>query len=238
MSQNNLQNTKYSVETEEFSGPLHLLLELIENSRLPITDVSLSKVTGQFLDYIESEEVPSEALADFLVIATRLLYLKSRELMPDVEDDEESEINLASQLRLYKIFADASVLVDGRYNDGVSMWPCAKPILPKLDYAVMPSELDSRAIELSFEQLLKRIRPFLYFRKTTIERVRSVSERMKELRALIKKRVSFAFRDLTMNAKSKMDVVLNFLALLELVKERAVKTTQSKTFSDITINRI
>ena len=238
MNQNKTQQEEYEVQMEGFSGPLHLLLELIEKDELPITEVSLSKVTEQFLKYVESASVPSEQLADFLTIATRLLYLKSRELIPDLEPEDEEVSKLTDQLRLYKMFADAAAHIENLYSEKAKIWVRTKSTIPKQEKIEMPKNLDTEALSGAFEYLVKRLRPFLSLRQTTMERIRSVGERMNELKIFIKRKAKFVFKDITKGAKSKMEVVVSFLALLELVKQKTVNTSQSKTFSDITIDRV
>ena len=98
----------FEVKLETFDGPLHVLLELIQASHLPITEVSLGAVTEKYLEYMNSQDVPAEELADFLVVATKLLLLKSQAILPIEVEPEEDPSTLALQLRLYKEFVDAS----------------------------------------------------------------------------------------------------------------------------------
>src|SRR3989339_270893 len=97
---------EFEVSLEKYSGPLQLLLELIQKEELPITEVSLARVTEDYLNYMSQHEVPTEELADFLVIASRLLLIKSRAILPQPEEEQEEESSLALQLRLYKLFSD------------------------------------------------------------------------------------------------------------------------------------
>ena len=229
----------YEVETEGFSGPLHLLLELVEGQELPVTEIALSRVTQQYLEYLEKEGVPSEHLADFLLVATRLLYLKSKELLPDLsEDEEESAGQLAGQLRLYQMFVKVAEEIQAGYHEAAVLFARPKAVLPAPEAPVWPEGLHAGLLEDAFQSVLKSVRPFLSLRQTTMERVRSVGERMEELRSMIGTRARMAFRDLTAGARSKMEVVVSFLALLELVKQSAVRTTQPQVFQDITIDRV
>ena len=235
----NKANNSYEIETEAFSGPLHLLLELIEKEQLPITEVTLAGVTQQYLEHIEEYEVDPEHLADFLVMATRLLYLKSKELLPHLQaEEEEGAQKLAGQLRLYQLFVEAAKHVDEVYQ--ISAPGSIRPTvsLPSPDAPVWPEGLESSSLQEVFNRLLKYLRPFLSLRQTSMERVRSVGERMEELRSMIRVRARIVFRDLTASAKTKMDVVVSFLALLELVKQQTIRTSQPGSFHEITIDRI
>src|SRR3989344_5914455 len=101
----------YSLKLEKFEGPLDLLLQLIERQELNITEVSLAAVTEQYLVYLsEHNDIAHEDLADFLVVAAKLLLLKSRLLLPElfVDDEEEAGTSLAEQLAVYRLYVKAS----------------------------------------------------------------------------------------------------------------------------------
>ncbi|MDA1038497.1 MAG: segregation/condensation protein A [bacterium] len=239
MLPNKKQVGDYTLEMEQFSGPMHLLLELIEKEELPITEVSLAKVTESYLKHLDENDVPVGELADFLVVATRLLYLKSKQLLPDLKEEEEEPANqLASQLRLYQLFVGAAKHIEASYSQTSKMHVRTKALLPKPEFVGFPERLVPSILEGSFHQLMKTLQPFLALRQTSVERVRSVGERMEELRQLIRTRAKVVFSELTSGTKSKMDVVVSFLALLELVKQRTVSTKQSALFEDITISRV
>ena len=104
----------YQVKLEKFEGPLDLLLQLIEQADLDITEVSIAKVVEQFMIYLEQvEEKNPEELADFLVVAAKLLLIKSRALLPNLFlGDEDDGLNLESQLKIYKKYYDASKIIE------------------------------------------------------------------------------------------------------------------------------
>jgi len=109
----------FTVSQEKFSGPLQILLELLDKKELEIKDVALAEIADDYLDYMDRTEVPPEAMADFLVIASRLIYLKSRELMPflRIEEEDEKIENLEDQLRLYRLFIEAAGRLEERFCD-------------------------------------------------------------------------------------------------------------------------
>ncbi|MBI2484864.1 segregation/condensation protein A [Candidatus Uhrbacteria bacterium] len=229
----------YTIETERFSGPLHLLLELIEHEEMPITEVSLSAVTEQYLRYLDTHEVPADELADFLLVASRLLYLKSQELLPEKKAEEErTGEQLALQVQLYKLFMELAPHIEEAFSLLPKMAERPRPQLPTLKTRAFPSTLTGKVLEEAFARVLRILEPFFALKRTTMERVASVAERMQELRAAIMSRATLAFRDLTSGASRRIDVVVSFLALLELMKQRLVRTRQSATFRDITIERI
>ncbi len=100
---------EYQFKLEQFEGPLELLLSLIEDEKLDITSISLAKVTDQYLAYIENEDqLPPDEVADFLVIAARLIYIKSKYLLPALEVAEDDEGDLEAQLKIYREYYNAS----------------------------------------------------------------------------------------------------------------------------------
>ena len=110
---------KAHFQLEKFSGPLDLLLSLIDEEKLDINELAISEVTEQYLRYLEAmEEKRPEELADFLVMATRLLLLKSKNLLPQLETDEEEGPSLEEQLRLYKAFVEASKKLNKKWLEG------------------------------------------------------------------------------------------------------------------------
>src|SRR3989339_2092263 len=108
---------KFSLE--QFEGPLDLLLQLIEKQKLQITEISLAKVTDQYLNYLDqNKDIPKTEVADFLLIASKLIYLKSKYLLPDFSlADEEDSASLEKQLRIYRQYYEASKLVDKQFSD-------------------------------------------------------------------------------------------------------------------------
>lgn len=230
---------RFEVELDKYTGPLQLLLELIEKQKLPITDVSLTKVTDDYLKYVNTNETSLEELADFLVIATRLLLLKSRILLPSDETEEiETETSLAAQLQLYQIFVKAAEILDQQHKNTQRSFSRAQADVVKLDKFILPEELSVDELRNSFSSLLKRLEPFFRIKQATIERVVSVKERLKEIHDVILSRATLSFRDLIAKGKSKVDVVVSFLAMLELVKQRSINAIQSEPFSDIELRRV
>ncbi len=228
----------YEVSTEEYSGPLQLLLELIEKEELPITDVSLSQVTDDYVKYIEKNNVPPEELADFLVIATKLLLIKSRTILPTQEELQEEATNLAAQLRLYKYFVEAAEHLETQFESSTGSFAREKATVLERDSFSPPEGIVADMLREAFQKLLKHLEPFFHLQQTAIERVVSVQERMKEIRASILNRSRLTFKNIVGSGKSKVEVVISFLALLELVKQKVVHVVQSETFNDIEVKRV
>ncbi len=231
----------FAVEQEYFSGPLGVLLNLLSEKKLEIKDVALAEIADEYLAYLDEHQPPTEELADFLVIASRLIYLKSRELMPYLRIDEEDEgvSALEDQLRLYRMFVNAADKLNALYETDVRI--ASRPYV-RLKPQREPGfdglgNISTSMLREAFQNLLRRLEPFFALQKASIERVKSVEERLGELTKAIKTRASMKFQDVVAGAKSKAEVVVSFLALLELARRQIVKVAQKKD-QDIVIHRV
>jgi segregation and condensation protein A len=232
----------FSVEHEEFSGPLGLLLELIDRQRLPIARVSMAKVADDFLTYIETNDVPSHELADFLLIASRLIYLKSRELMPYLHLGEEdaAAAKLEDQLRLYQEFLAVAAKLEERYGAQAMYRRDGKGKSMEMKEArfVPPKNISPSVLHDAYQSVLRRLEPFFALQHTSMERAVSVEERMDELKAALESRANLRFRDVIAHAGSRVDIVVSFLALLELLRRRHIMVSQEHHEADIMVKRV
>jgi segregation and condensation protein A len=228
----------FEVSSEKFTGPLELLLELIEAESLSISEVSLAHVTESYLEHIEKNQPPAEELADFLIVATKLLLIKSRLLLPDPIEEEEDTSNLALQLKMYKAFVELSAHLEKQFDAPVELFPREKADVIKITELIIPDGLSIGTLHESFARLLKNLEPFFNLKQVAMERVVSVKERFDEIRNAIMERARFTFRDILGSGRSRVDTVISFLALLELVKQRVVHVVQSSSFEDIEIKRV
>lgn len=231
----------FSVEQEGFSGPLALLLELIDGQQLEITKLSLAKVADEYLKYIEEHEVPSTELADFLLVASRLIYLKSRELMPYLRIDEEdaAAAKLEDQLRLYQEFIAVAAKLEERYLTQAMYRGGARVTRREARAAFSPAKNVSASTLLeAFQNVLKRLEPFFALQETSMERVKTVEERMDELKTVLATRANIRFRDVIANAGSKVEIVVSFLALLELLRRKHIVATQAAHGEEIHLERV
>lgn len=230
----------FTIEHAEFSGPLALLLDVIEKKNLPITTVSLAKVADDFLAYIEHRDVPSDELADFLIVASRLIYLKSCELMPYLKIDEEdaAAAKLEDQLRLYQEFVAAAVKLEERYVVNAMF---TRPAVKAKERAQSFSPSKNMTLETlrdGFKSILKRLEPFFTLQESSLERTKSIEERIDELKATLETRAKLKFRDMIAISGTKREIVVSFLALLELLRRRHITAHQEEHGADIHLERI
>lgn len=223
---------------QQFTGPLDLLLNLVGEQKMDISEVSLSTVTEQYLRYLEKlEEREPEEMADFLLIAARLLLLKSKKLLPMLQPEEDEGPSLEDQLRLYQAFVEASKKLNKRWLSGVRADFRVEPPRRPSEF-VPPKNLNQALLQEFFLKLLQRIRPLPELPQARMDKAVSVRDKIETIRALLQKAESVSFRELLGKASSRSEVIASFLALLELVKAEGVTLKQKSSFHDIIIEKI
>lgn len=229
--------SEYRVHLEQFEGPLALLLELIEQDKLAVSDVSLGKITESFLGHLEEvEDVAPHDVADFLVVAGRLLYLKSKLLLPELTIEDEEEMDLASQLRIYQRFAEAAKrLGEIAVSDRAAY---AAPRMAVEEAAFTPPQhLTVLDLAGSLRALVEKVQPYVDLPERLLERTVTVEEKIEDLKRRIEKEATILFHDIAVRG-SRSDVVTSFLALLELLKQNILRVEQRAHFGDIAISRV
>ena len=234
----------YRVKLEVFEGPLDLLLSLIEKQELDITKVSLVAVTDQYLDYIQRlDRITADNLADFLVVAAKLLLIKSRALLPgpppleEGEEEEDVGEELARQLREYKRLKALAGALRDREEQGLQAFVRVAS-LPDVE-----RELD--LTDVTLDDLVAAVREALTIQPPA-EHVNgvlppiaiSVEEKIQEIRSLLSSRRSFSFTRMLHSAASRIEVIVAFLALLQLIKQSAVQVRQARLFGEILVSTV
>lgn len=221
---------------EKFEGPLDFLLQLLDEEKLSITDVALSKVTEQFFSYLDKlEDNRPEELADFLVIAARLIYLKSHHLLNYLQpDEEETGPGLADQLKMYKRYVEASKEIEKLWSREKIAYGRTEPPV-KAAELILPLNAQAGNLRDAMAALLSRLRPVSPLPQVTIDHSVSVKQKLDTLRNLLKSEKQFSFFKLISEAKNKTEVIASFLALLELVKEKSAIIKQKNSFEDLIV---
>jgi len=234
-----MQTPAYTVQLPVFEGPLDLLLHLIERAELDITRVALAQVTDQFLGYLRAmEERRMDLAASFVVVAARLLQIKSEALLPRPPEREAGEEDpgdaLARQLRLYKQFKDVALLLHQREEAGLrSFLRLAPPpkLPPRFDWsrlslsALKQAAQDALAVRPEIPQLGTMVAPPTVTIRDQIRRI--VQSIRADGRAV--------FSRMMRGVETRIEVVVAFLAMLELVKRRHVIARQTDLFGEIEI---
>jgi segregation and condensation protein A len=226
----------YEVKIEHFEGPLDLLLQLIESEKLDITSVSLMQVTEPFVKLVRENhgKIAPEDLADFLVIAAKLVYLKSKALLPGLNDaDLEEGPDLETQLRLYKAFAEAAVKIAALEKEGRSSYARTyRAPKPEVSF-VPPTGVTLEMLADLYRQAARRLEPLLALPKASVERAITIEEKIEQLRSRVSKLLQSSFHRFLSESTDRNEMVVSFLALLELVKQRIISVEQEGHFADI-----
>ncbi len=238
----------YAVSLPSFQGPLDLLLQLIERQELDINEISLLAVTDQYLRTITGlTAVEPGALADFLVVASRLLYLKSLSLLPKpqvIEEAEEESIDaLIQQLLAYRRLKQAAAVLQEREEQGLRVYVRTAP-RPALERRLDLSNLDVAKLYTALRRVLQRIpsdppmprvKTYAITVAEQIETVRTYVLDVHQQRALRGDEPTVTFTELLTHGATRLEIVVTFLAILELIKQRELLAAQSATFGEITL---
>jgi len=229
---------EYKIKTEKFSGPLDLLLQLIEQQKLEVTEISLSQVTDEFINHLEGmQEYDPEELSDFLVVAGRLLFLKSKALLPYLETDDEED-DLESQLKMYKEFLEAAKKIEEMLlSDKFSFSRTKPPIKTDVEFSPPPG-LKVSEMKSVFMVVLKRLDPLVKLPRIAVQKTVSLQQKIFELKNFINKQKKIGFNSLVQSVENRTEVIVHFLAILELVKQQHLTVKQSKSFDDILIEKL
>ncbi len=242
------------VKLEAFEGPLDLLLHLIEKNKVDIYDIPIVEITEQYLEYVS--KMPKDDLdltSEFLVMAATLIDIKSKMLLPKEIDENGEEIDpraeLVEKLIEYKMYKYAAgELRDMQVYAGKSMYKVptvpdeVKQYEPPVNLDTLLSDIDLSKLNEIFQMVLKRqmdkIDPVRSkFGKIEMDEV-SLPDKINYVSNAIKKKKRCSFRQLLETQSSKMEIIVSFLAVLELIKVGEIEVHQDKTFDDIYIDSI
>jgi len=229
----------YQVQLPMFQGPLDLLLHLIEREELDITKVALAQVTDQYLVYLAVlREVEVDFLTDFLVVAAKLLLIKSQALLPRpppslvLEEDQDAGDELAHQLRLYRQFKMAAQILRQREVDGFRNFVrLAMP--PKPEPRLSPGETALDDLVLAARQALAVRADDPAVGEVVAPLIVTIGQQMAMIRDRLRWHQRITFRQLVGRPASRVETIVTFLALLELLKQGELEVRQKANFGDI-----
>ena len=233
--------TDYKVKLEVFEGPLDLLLYLIKQDEIDIYDISIERITGQYLEYLQAfKELNIEIAGEFIVMAANLIYLKSRSLLPvdqqpPEEDAEEDDPrwDLIRQLIEYKKFKAAAAELHQRELERERIFAREGGPLPLQD-SLRLGEVGIFQLINAFQTVIKRVEAREDGQEIFGERF-SVSEKIDAILQRVAVGAPIRFSDLFGAVVSRLEVVVTFLALLELIRLRQVRAVQKNIFAEIEI---
>ena len=238
---------EYKVQFEVFEGPLDLLLYLIKKEEVDIYAVNLTKMATQFIEYVElMRQFDLEVAGEFLVMASTLMYIKSKELLPvdqqtvvegEEEEGEDPRWELIRQLVEYKKFKDAAAQLQTLEERQENIYPRV-PGKIEFEAEVAPSKPEVGIFDLltAVNGILKRFTDKQAATREIYEDKWTVSEKIELVRNLIAERGAVKFSELFEKAANRAEVVCTFLALLELIRLKQLACIQAEPFSEIEIS--
>jgi segregation and condensation protein A len=227
----------FEIRLPVFEGPLDLLLHLLEKEELDITSVSLVQVTDQYMSHLHAlDEINMDVLADFIAVGAKLLLLKSRALLPQEpvapEEGEEEDVGeeLARLLIEYRRFKEAASALREREEQGLRSYPRLGGS-PEVPLSLGLDRVTLRKLSRIFREALQRLPAE---EEGIINRQEvSIREKVEEILAALVERGQLSFRHLVSACRSRLEVVVSFLAVLELIKSSRLRAEQSELFGDI-----
>jgi len=235
----------YELKLQQFSGPIGKLLELIEERKMEIGEISLAQVTDDFLKYLKTiENIDTAFLADFISVASRLIFLKSKFLLPDFQltADEEAEIkDLERRLKLYQELKPAMKTLARLWREGNKQF--GRPYFLNVNFLdsgeggriFYPGrDLASPAFVESLERILDVFKKLELETQTIKEKIITIEEKIQEVIGRLQREGETSFNNLS-RTKPVAEIIAVFLAILHLAREQAVFLEQNENFSDIII---
>ena len=239
-----------TVELPVFDGPLDLLLHLIDKNKINIFDIPIVEITEQYLAYVrEMKQTDLGVMSEFMVMAAELIAIKCRMLLPPDVDEEGEEIDpreeLVAQLE-YKMYKYMSYELRDRMEEASRRLykpdTTPKEVLsfrPEIDPAELTADLTLQKLHAVFDSVIRRQADKIESRFGTIEKEEvSMEDKLLEVADYAKKRKRFSFRELLTKQKSRMQTIVAFLAMLELMKYGIIEASQEETAGDILIRAV
>lgn len=234
----------YHIKTDHFEGPLDLLLNLIEKRKLFIGDFALSKVADDYIEHIRRfEAFPMNDVANFLLVASTLVLIKSKAILPelDLTREEESDIDdLKRRLQMYELFRSLAVEIKSKYGKTLIYERSGRPEMPTV--FAPEARITVAQIAQSMQVVIMQLPKKVTVPKATVKKVISIEEMMTRLSSRVTAALKMSFgqfsnyqRGVSVSKEQRIGVIVSFLAMLELVKQGVVHVSQTEEHGDIDI---
>lgn len=238
----------YSIKTNDFEGPMDLLCHLIDKNKMSVCDINISEITDQYMQYLNAmEELNLEIASEFVIMASTLLYLKSKTLLPVIENAESEEEELTEEELLrriieYKKYKEISQKFKQMYQDNYSrFFKDAEKI--KFNKKELEAEVNSSMIVNTYTKIIEKNKKRLNRNAKNIKKIAitdkyTVSSKVKEMYKVLVKNKKFVFNNLYSQKQcNKEEVVTAFTGLLEMSRRSKVQTSQNILFGDIMVEK-
>jgi segregation and condensation protein A len=227
----------FSIKTDHFEGPLELLIELVEKRKLLINNISLATVTDEYIACVsEMQEQSLPNTAQFITLAATLLLIKSKSLLPVLEltDEEETSIHdLEDRLRLYQIYRDVAAILQLDFGNHVMY---EREYIPPREPIFVPDEFCTiSALAEAMERTISNLPKPIVRQTVTVKPMISLEDMMDTMRRRIERQLRISFFELRQQETEHKNVIVGFLAILELFKQGNLIITQNDKFDDIEV---
>lgn len=228
---------KFQIKTPVFEGPLDVLLDLIEKRKLIINDISLAQVADEYIAYVKNfDQFPIEHAADFVFVASALVLIKSKSLLPTLEltEEEQGSIeDLQKRLAEYKRIKELSLHVRKMFGKNVIFSRTPSRVMTPI---FSPNTETTRdGLFAAIQNIVNALPKKQFVPKVVVATVISLEEMMDRLTDRIRENINISFKDFVGGTKERVNVIVGFLALLELVKQGMISVVQQQSFEDIHI---
>ena len=229
------------IKVAQFEGPLDLLLSLIEQRQLDITTIALAEVTEQFLLYLKQlKNIDPTSLADYLSIAAKLLVIKSKAILPTLEveaEEEDAGFDLEAKLLLYKQFKEAAKFFKGLDNNRKQVFSRSVTFEQKISFYPDPN-ITTKELHGAILIILSGLKELDNLPKAKLKEAISIQEKIDHLRNNLSQNIETKLSDILKTAKNKGEVIVTFLALLELIKQKIFVADQEALFAEVVIKKV
>ncbi|MBI2410018.1 segregation/condensation protein A [Candidatus Kaiserbacteria bacterium] len=228
--------TNFTIRTDGFEGPFELVLDLIESRKLLVNDLALADITEDFVKHVKAQEsFPMEETANFIQIAATLLLIKSKSLIPELElsDEENADVeDLKRRLAAYEKVREAARELSRIYGRNVMLPAGERPA----EVIFAPSrDLSAPALREALERLLSARKTVEELPEARVRPMVTIEEMMERLAKRVESVMALSFKQFAGEQREKIEIIVSFLALLELVKQGAVAAEQYDRHGDIRI---
>jgi len=227
--------TNFQVRVGEFEGPLDLLLSLIEKRKMHISDISLAQVADDYIDFIKKfEHLPMETTANFILVASTLMFIKSASLIPGLtmtEEEKESIEDLENRLRHFQQIKEISLNLKNLFGQNVIFG--REPSREQVIVFSPTFEIKKEALLETIQRIISSFPTKEKLPQTIVRKVVSLEEIINDLASRIQSTIKMRFSDFVKNRNGKVGIIVSFLGMLELVKRGIIEIKQDDHFADI-----
>ncbi len=233
----------YEINIETYQGPLDVLLGLISKQKVQIEDVSISQITDQYIEYIaEMERMDMEVTSEFIVMASVLLFIKSKSMLPKQsanEDEVDPEEELKRRLIEYKMIKEASFLLEKKEQEALGVYSKLPEEIVIEASEMILNDIQTEKLAEAFSRILAK-KPYLSEEKNIMHMKRdpmTINQAMDYIHFMLVDRPSVLFEEIFERFNTKQEIVTLFIGMLELLKENTIAVHQEYTYAAITILR-